>query len=143
MNLQKGKTYRGRMIVASVVFEILPKHVIPKLEDVGFTDVKVYLSQDELPNDWPEDKRTDVSDLGETQVWAEGVWNGDVGAHVPEGGDQWKVYDIWEKGGGGESVSYGKKQTKVSQAITVAGWGLGLFLFGLPVILLAVSENKR
>lgn len=143
MNLRTGNTYRGRMIVVSAVFEVLPKHVIPELENVGFDDVQIWFYEDELPEDWPEDKMADVSDLGETQVFLQGVWKGKDNVEVPDSGEKWRAYDIWEHQRSEEGEVYGKRQSGLSKALYVGGWALGIFFAGLPIVLAATSKDER
>jgi len=137
--LEKSKVYRGRMVVTSP-FEVLEKHVVPPLEEVGFTDVKVWWWEDELPADWPPDKRADMTELGETMVYLEGTWNGKDGQVAPSSGDHWTAYDMWPKGG--EGVVYGKRKTTLGKAMLVGGWTLGIFLAGLPIVL-AMSASRE
>jgi len=143
MQLHTNKVYRGRIIVTSATFEVLPKHIIPKLEDVGFGDVQVWFYADELPADWPSDRKQDDSGLGETQVFLEGTWKGDDGVNLPEGGEQWKLYDIWEYGQSAGAIEYGHARTSLGQAMYVGAWALGIFLVGLPIVLAATADDKR
>ena len=129
------------MIVASAMFEVLPKHVIPPLENVGFGDVQIWFYEDELPEDWPDDKKDDVSDYGETQVFLQGVWTGKDGVDVPDSGEKWKAYDIWQYGEEKEGIVYGKRQSTVSKAMTVGLWAAGAFLLGLPIVLAASVKD--
>lgn len=142
IRLSTGKVYRGRMIVTTPI-EIFPKHVIPPLEEVGFEGVKVWFNSEQLPSDWPEDKKNDLSDFGEVQVWLEGVWSGKDDQVAPSSGDKWVAYDIWEKGGQGQQVVYGKRKTTLGSAMYVGAWTLGTFLFGLPIVLAMNAEKKR
>jgi hypothetical protein len=130
------------MIVTSAVFEVLPKHVVPELEKVGFEDVKIWFYEDELPDDWPEDKRVDVSEFGETQVYLQGVWKGKDDVAVPDSGEKWRAYDIWEYQRSGEGEVYGTRQSTLSKALYAGGWALGVFLVGLPIVLAATASEK-
>lgn len=140
--LKKGATYRGRIVVTAPI-EILPKHVVPPLEQAGFAGVTVWFSESALPGDWPDDKKNDVSDFGETQVWLEGTWDGQDMQVAPDRGEQWVAFDIWEKGGQGQEVVYGKRKTTLGKAMTAGAWTLGTILFGLPFILYANQRKKR
>lgn len=142
MILKKANRYRGRIIITSGMFEVLPKHVVPVLEDVGFSDVQIWFYADELPEDWPADRKSDDSEFGETQVFLQGTWNGEDGVEVPDGGDDWKVYDIWQYGQSAEATEYGHRKTSLGQAMYVGAWALGIFLAGLPIVLAATSKEK-
>lgn len=130
------------MVITTVVVNVGPEQVVPELEKVGFDDVKIWFSASELPDDWPENKRSDVSDFGETQVWLEGTWTGRDGVEMPSRGDQWVAYDVWEKLDASSGESYGKSKTTLGKAVYVGAWGLGIFLVGLPILLAATWKEK-
>jgi hypothetical protein len=143
MNLQTGKTYRGRMLVTTPVFDVVAEQVITELEGVGFKDVKVWFNAKSLPSDWPDDKKQDVSDFGETQVWLEGTWNGEDDVEMPTKGEYWMAYDAWEKQSSESGESFGKSRTEIGKAMYMGAWALGIFLVGLPILLASTWDTKR
>lgn len=143
MQLHTGQVYRGRMIVTSVTFEVLPKHIVPKLEDIGFDDVEVWFSEEDLPQDWPADRKSDESGFGETQVFLQGRWTGKEDVEVPSGGEQWMLYDIWQHGDNSNVTEYGHRKTSIGKALYVGAWALGFFLVGLPIVLAATSDDQK
>jgi hypothetical protein len=70
--LTEGATYRARLRLG--FFQCLaPRGSIgKKLSGSGFTNVRVFMSRQELPRDWPATFR---SKAGSCERYAEGVWS--------------------------------------------------------------------
>lgn len=94
MNLTQNFIYRGRGIV-SVPTGVNKANATSALESKGFTEVQVWLDEEELPADWPAERRSDESGMLSTQVWVQGRWSRESG-EVEDSGSMWHVVDVWE-----------------------------------------------
>lgn len=98
MRLEQGAKYRALFVLDVPTFGVTEEQIRSALEGVGFSPVQVWMSSDDLPADWPAEKKADPSDLMQDTVWAEGVWS-KATADVPVKGKvsviTWEVVDIW------------------------------------------------
>jgi len=89
--LRTGKTYRASVIVETETFAPSTDRIKDKLQDMGFEEVQVWDSADDLPPDWQGDDRKDTSDWGQTQYWGRGAWAGEDGKEIDTKGDGWTI----------------------------------------------------
>lgn len=94
MKLQQGYTYRGRAII-STPWGVDHENAKAKLEEKGFTNVKVWLKGDTLPADWRSDAVSDESGAISTQVWAEVTWPGSDTDMEPSGTGYEIIEPVW------------------------------------------------
>jgi hypothetical protein len=96
--LENGAIYRGRIMIhhSAAVLSVGggSSRVKSELEKFGFTNIKVWMDSDELPNNWPESKKEDISGWGETQVWLEGTWGKPSNQFATSTSD-FHVIDYW------------------------------------------------
>lgn len=88
-HLVRGRRYRGRMLLDGAAAWLgTREQIAAKFEDLGFTDVQIWMSQDELPSDWPEDQRDSRSGAR----FGEGAWGrADVTFTLPD-----EVLTVWD-----------------------------------------------
>lgn len=97
IHLIKDGVYRGRIeAFASSVWgkDYIGGKVKEGLEGIGFTDLTVWMHENELPADWLPEARADISASGHTQAWVHGTWSKDTGDY-PDHGEKWQVLDYW------------------------------------------------
>lgn len=73
LQLQPGTHYQGRLVLQPVDVPPLSStrdQLAQFVQLLGFRDVAVYMTTDELPFNWPDQKTGD-----ETNRWFEGTWN--------------------------------------------------------------------
>lgn len=86
-----GSRYRGILLVDYPRFVVSEKDVAEKLNGVGLQNVRVWLKREDLPPEWPADKRPADPDSG-FYAFADGLWPGPTG-DIPRPKE---VVDFWE-----------------------------------------------
>lgn len=74
VQLTKGTTYRARVRVDYPKFLATEGAIRERFEDLGFSNVSVYKSTDDLPADWPADQREELSGVSLFTAFCEGSW---------------------------------------------------------------------
>lgn len=94
VTLVQGATYRGRAIVSYPSVVVTHDAVIAELAKYGITPAKVWFSASQLPADWPDSAKADVSSTFTTQIYLEGTWTKPTGQYQTSG-SKWGIYDYW------------------------------------------------
>jgi len=94
VSLQQGAQYRCRIDISYPGLVVSEGAVTDALAKEGFYELSVWLDPDELPADWPADRRSDRTGSGHSQAWVQGR-SGKPTGQYPAGGSKWQIIDIW------------------------------------------------
>jgi hypothetical protein len=94
IHLDPFTVYRARLILTDPIGMASSETVRGTLQALGFGQVWVYWSIADLPADWPDDKKADVSQWSERPVWVHAYYQGDP-VDAPDSGPMWRIVDMW------------------------------------------------
>jgi hypothetical protein len=87
-----GREYQGRMIVNAVKQLTSVSDVAALIEDLGFSDVRIYMDASALPPDWPQSKRTGPSGVDQFTAWFDAIWDASSAQEMSRPS---YILDIW------------------------------------------------
>lgn len=70
-----GRQYQGRLLVDGVRQLTSSTDVRALVEDLGFSDVRIYMQASDLPSDWPASKRGGPNGIEQFTAFFDAVWD--------------------------------------------------------------------